>query len=351
MEPVSTLLAAEAAEPGSVVDQRQMEMEVVPRGDELRPLAMDEGYYEPGACDAYGGGCGDACGACFADCGDCGGGFACGPRCGGLGCCGLLGRALRNMSFFAGAHGFKGPADLGRNGNFGLHAGVNWGAPLGGPYGVGYQVGVQSVHSNFSGDQAAGVVRSGDRDQIFFTAGIFRRAVCRRLQWGVVYDLLHDSYHSTADFSQVRTEIALVTEGRREIGFWGAFGTGSDEFLFANAQPVAMQPTDLYAFFYRRHFCEGGQGRLWVGVSGEGDGLLGADCSVPLGRSWALESNVTYLVPEQGRGPGGGQSEESWGLGIQLVWYPGRDARCARSSPFHPLLNVADNSVFLLDQQ
>jgi hypothetical protein len=254
------------------------------------------------------------------------------------------------MSFFAGVHGFKGPADLGRNGNFGLHEGVNWGAPLGGPYGLGYQVGMQAAHSNFSGDQAAGALRTGDRDQIFFTAGIFRRAMCRRLQWGVAYDLLHDSYHSTADFSQVRAEVSLLTQSCGDFGFWGAFGTGDDAFLFANAQVVAMEPTDLYAFFYRRHFCEGGEGRLWAGVSGEGDGLLGADCSVPLGGSWALESSFTYLVPEQGLGAGA-QSEESWGLGIQLVWYPGRDARCARSSPFRPLFNVADNSVFLLDRQ
>jgi hypothetical protein len=215
---------------------------------------------------------------------------------------------------------------------------------------------MQAVHSNFSGDRVAGVIRHGDRDQIFFTGGLFRRNMCRGLQGGIAFDLLHDSYHSTADFSQIRGEISLMLDGCRELGFWGAFGTRADQFLLEQpvlplpARTMAMEPTDLFAFFYRRQFSNGGEGRLWGGFSGEGDGLLGADCTLAMGGSWALENSFTYLSPRQGKGAAG-QREESWGVSIQLVWYPGRDAQCVLASPFRPLFSVADNSVFLLDRE
>lgn len=42
---------------------------------------------------------------------------------------------LRDLTVFGGVHGFKGPLDQGRNGNFGFHEGVNLGGPLGDPWG------------------------------------------------------------------------------------------------------------------------------------------------------------------------------------------------------------------------
>ena len=128
---------------------------------------------------------------------------------------------LRNFEFFFGAHGFKGPFDLGRNGNFGFHEGINFGAPLGDPWGVGYQLGVQGVHSNFSGDRVW-AIREGDRNQVFFTGGIFRRARRQGWQWGVVFDLLRDSYYEKATLGQIRTETSWVTGYGWDIGFWGS---------------------------------------------------------------------------------------------------------------------------------
>ncbi len=339
-------------EPETAAGAGEISLEMIPPGQEIGLPPIEAPYEGSGT----GGVCSDGCGAGGAACGDCWGGPWCGPPCGRPLCGGLVRGVLRHSSFFAGAHGFKGPADLGRNGNFGLHEGVNFSGPLGGPYGVGYQVGVQAVHSNFSGDHVSLVPRSGDRDQIFLTAGIFRRNMCRGLQGGIVFDLLHDTYHDTADFSQIRPEISLMLDGCRELGFWGAFATRRDQFLLEEpdfpqiARILAMEPTDLFAFFYRRQFSSGGEGRIFGGFSGRGDGLLGADCIVPLGRSWALENSFTYLSPKEGNGVAG-QAEESWGLSIQLVWYPGRDARSVLSSPFRPLFSVADNSRFLLDRE
>jgi len=257
---------------------------------------------------------------------------------------------LCGLELFGGVHGFKGPADQGRNGNFGFHEGFNFGAPLGDPWGMGYQIGFQAAHSNFSGDQTTGIVSNSDRDQFFLTAGIFHRKPAGGIQWGVVYDYLHDSYHGTADLSQLRTEVALVWACQRELGFWGAFATGSGRFDTEVDQVRLLwdvEPTDVYALFYRRNFSAGGRGRMWTGFTGEGDAILGADLSVPLGTNWALENSFTYLVPKEGH-DGDAQTTETWSVSIQLVWFPGRSAVEAISDPFRPLLSVADNGQFLL---
>lgn len=340
-------------------DQPQVES-----GDDqlpLTPLPADAAYDLPGtdALAPYGPGpaCGDCAvgGGCYEGWGDCSEG--CGGYCGApYGGCALGLRRLRrswwarDLSLFAGAHAFKGPFDQGRNGNFGLHEGVSFGAPLGGPLGWGYQVGFAAVHSNFSGDRAAGTVRTGDRDQFFVTAGIFRRALYGGIQWGVAFDHLRDNYYASADVKQLRNEIGYVLPGgHREVGYFGAYGVGDDELRLAPDQSlVSLEPTDLFAFYYRKHFEGGGDGRLWGGFTGRGDGLLGADLRVPLGRGWALENRVNYLIPRQSRGELG-QPEESWGLTVQLVWHLGQPAARAHRSPFRPLLGVADNSVFMVD--
>jgi hypothetical protein len=257
----------------------------------------------------------------------------------------------RGLSLFAGAHGFKGPVDLGRNGNFGLHEGVNLGGPLSWHSQLGYQIGMAAVHSNFSGSRTVGgQATRGDRDQIFLTAGIFRRALCPGIQWGAAFDLMHDSYYydAAADLKQFRAEISSVRTGGREVGFWGAFSIGDDVVSVNRRTLFTIEPTEQFAFFYRRYFESGGQGRLWTGFTGQGDGLLGADLSIPLGRGWTLENRASYLIPREGRGADG-QPEEAWGLSIRLVWHLGRSARCAEDSPYSPLLPVADNSLFLTD--
>ena len=256
------------------------------------------------------------------------------------------GQVFRNFSFFAGIHGFKGPVDQGKNGNFGFHEGLNYGAPLGDPWGMGYQLGVQVMHSDLSGDQVIRV-RRGDRNQVFFTGGIFRRAVCGGLQWGIAFDLLRDTFYEKATLSQLRTEMSWVLAGDREYGFWGSFGTKNDEIASENGTNE-QKVTDLFAFFCRRYFSGGGEGRLWTGFTGGGDALFGGDIRVPLGTSWALENDCHYLIPKQGRGADGSR-EETWSVNINLVWYPGRSARCVRQNPYHPLFNVANNSVFMVD--
>jgi hypothetical protein len=319
------------------------------------PLGSEGGpfgdVYGPGRFDA---GCGDRCGDGWgADrCPDCG--------CPGAHCRECLAWTLRHISVFAGVQGFKGPIDLGRNGNFGFHEGINWGGPIGDPWGFGYQMGAQAVQSNFLGSQvvanSGGVPQIDDsgRDQLFVTIGVFNRALDGGLQGGVVFDYLHDSYYDTADLKQIRTETSLNLGEIGEVGFFGAFGSGGD--TIQTAIPIArgvltpLQPNDVYALFVRRHFSGGGQGRLWGGASGHGDGLVGAEATVPIGTNWALENNFVYLIPKESSTTGG-QRNESWSVVFSLVWYPGRESRCVYSHPYTPLFGVADNSTFLIRRE
>ena len=274
--------------------------------------------------------------------------------------CGATGSPwLRNLSVAAGVHGFKGPSDLGRSGNFGLDEGVNWGAAV--PLvqslpllsGLGFQIGARGVHSNFSGGHeiAAFGDFGSDRDQFFFTAATFRRAEVRGWQTGGAFDYFYDNYYDKIHLKQARTEVAYVWGGRHEVGFWGAYGAGSDQVTFTILQKLIapLEPNDVYTLFYRRRFTGGGVGRLWGGATGDGDIVLGGDATVPLGTNWSLQNNITYLSPKDDRGFGR-DTQESWAVSIRLVWYPGQPSRCAYRDRFHPLFDVADNGVFLIER-
>lgn len=314
-------------------------------------------------CDSCGPGtsCGTACGpgmACGpAGCGD-------GDACGGCGNCydctafgnalfGAVAHVVTNLNYFGGVHGFKGPTDLGRNGNFGFNYGMVWGSPLGDPWCLGYQAGVSVVHSNFTGDQVVDLFSNDHRDQVFFTAGIFRRAMCGGIQWGVVYDLMRDTYRGNATTGQIRTEVALSQHGCRDFGFFGTFGATDDRMVVPGINQIITEvdlaPMDIYSLFYRRYFTGGGIGRVWAGFTGQGDGVFGADATVPLGTSWALENSFTYLAPKEGGTVG--QERETWGVFLRLVWYPGRQASCEINDPYTPLMPVANNTNMLIDAQ
>jgi hypothetical protein len=317
----------------------------------MREMQPGEMGFEPGAGIGMTEPFGSGCGGCESGCDSCGGG--CDDSCGDDECdCGLhrlgIERLLGNMSLFVGVQGFKGPVDLGQNGNFGFHEGLNFGGPLGDPWCSGFQLGFQGVESNFAGSQADGGSAHG-REQAFFTAGLFHRATCGGLQGGFAFDYLHDSYYVKADLKQIRSETSYVFDGGHEIGYWGAYGISKQRFqLLTETTPTLFQPNDIFAAFYRKHFAGGvGEARVWAGATGGGEGIVGADFSIPLGTSLAIENSFTYLIPKHGPN-GGGQLEEGWSLAMQLVWYPGRPAHAALQDPYRPLFGVGDNSTFMV---
>ena len=160
----------------------------------------------------------------------------------------------------------------------------------------------------------------------------------------MAYDFLQDNYYETSNLQQIRSETGWVIDNVYEIGYYGAYGVGTDRVIDGK-----LDPTDMFVLFARRNFENGGNGRIWGGATGNGDGLLGADVWVPLGKGFAIENRINYLIPKEGRGDTA-QPRESWGLVIQLVWYPGQNARCQQQNPYRAMFNVADNSLFMVDR-
>ena len=256
---------------------------------------------------------------------------------------------FKTLTVWGGVHGFRGPRDfsLGPNqvnrsdSNFGFQEGINIGgrAPFVGllfPQ-LSYQLGYQAVQSRLHGTATDTI----DRSQQFVTAGLFRR-VPHGLQFGVVWDMMEDDLDVNADFHQIRTEISIKSALGREIGFIGMMHT-NDNVIGG----VTYEAVDQYLLFYRWYFRRGGQGRFWGGFTNDSDGIFGGDFHFPLSDSWALQTGFNYLITDQ---PDGlpGVSEESWNIGINLVWHLGRRAR---QPAFQPLFNIADNGWMFIDQK
>lgn len=351
--------------------RQQETIELMEEGDagapaESVPLKGDE-YFEESI-----DGCGGNCGSCGSGCGGCGSCGGCGPGWGyggwGHGGCGGCGSCMQcclipcpripweNLEFFVGVQGFTGPANRGGSGSFGFSEGVNLGAPLPcTPHGeIGWQLGARATQNNLSGSSISEL----ERDQAFVTAGLFRR-VDWGLQGGVVVDYLAESWYFTGNFAQIRGELSWMFPCTHEFGYWFTAATRDDEVqstFTSGGQQVTVTETygatDLHAFFYRHRFgeCEASNVRVYAGLSGEGDGLIGADTSVSFRCNWALQAGFAYLIPNESKGStiNDGHGQESWNLGLNLVWVPGGSSR---KNYFRPLFNVADNGNFMMDRR
>jgi hypothetical protein len=301
-----------------------------------------EVIYEGGVIS--GGGC-DDCGSCSgAGCGMCRGGCLEGAF------QGLLSRS--EWSF--GMQSFKGPLDDGDNANFGLQQGFNIGFPLLPSYGIGAQIGANFTQSDLSGYTVQNFETRDARNQQFLTIGLFERATdCCPLQWGLVYDYMSDDIGGGKDLelNQLRGEIGYLFSETGELGFWFTTSDESDSTYYSGNKgffSAVVEPTDLYAFYYRNTSCEGNELRMWAGFTGESDGLVGGDFQVPLSDRLALRGAANYLIPHEAKGYNGTR-EESWGMNVSLVWYPGCRARCVSSDLYAPLMRAADNTTFMVD--
>ena len=141
-----------------------------------------------------------------------------------------------------------------------------------------FNLAYQAMQSDFTG----GDFFDNERSQQFITAGFFRRQMCEcGWQWGVVYDFLSDELVDDFDVSQIRGELSYRFRGH-ELGFWFASGSSDDQPGPDSTTGVAsIETVDMYSIFYRRRLMNGGEGRLWGGVTGESDGIFGGDVRVP----------------------------------------------------------------------
>jgi hypothetical protein len=271
----------------------------------------------------------------------------CGQCCGGISC---HHRWLDESSVFAGVHAFKGGLDQGQNGNFGFQEGVNFAGALWHRYGIGYQVGAQFVQSDLSGTNIQNAFNNS-RQQTFLTVGLYHRPQCGQgWQGGAVYDWLDDRFYTRARFEQIRPEISYIFAGGNEFGYWGSFGTGSNQTQTVNGVLLSFNSVNMNAFFYRKNFANGDQFRIWGGFTDNSGGLLGADHRIHMSNNWDLMGGFNYQIPDQGK-DGGGPTQESWGIALNLVWYPTRPTCGTHNGPFRSLFSVADNNWLMIRQK
>jgi hypothetical protein len=293
-----------------------------------------------------------ACGIAEPDCGIVGCGTCVGNPGPDFWCFPICLPRFKDLRFWGGVHGFKGPRDSpafggAGDGNFGFQEGVNIGgrAPLVSllfPQ-LSYQLGYQAVQSQLSGLSDGA---TDDRSQQFVTAGLFRR-VNSGLQFGVVWDMLRDDFQMEEDFHQLRYEISLKSPQGREVGFWGATHT-NDKSVTGAAGTVTYQAVDQYCGFVRCHFRDGGALRFWGGGTNDSEGIFGGDFVAPLNARWSVLTGFNYLITDEPEGALGAQ-EESWNVGINLVWHYGLTAKKGQLNPHAPLFPTADNGWLFID--
>jgi|GEM_PF-1508594 hypothetical protein len=303
------------------------------------------------------GGCGetcsgDGCGEDGCSCGEC----ACDPMaCERFYVCGPW-SFLNETAFTSGVAGFKSPIDNGSNGNFGYSVGANTGDAIWHRRGIGYQIGANLVESNLYGDQANGF-NPGNRRQVFATAGLFHRAFYGRgWQGGVVIDYQSNRYYVNYELYQLRSELSYVFANGQEIGFMGTNRATSQRIIINNAF-AHVRPINMYAGFYRWNAANGGNIRVWFGATEPISAsypvantafVFGAEYRMPLTNRVDFTGGFNSLLPTQSGIAG--QTAESWGLNVNLVFYPARFCRGIHNGPYRPLFNVANNNNFMVDQ-
>ena len=267
-------------------------------------------------------------------------------------------RWYRDFSAGAGITAFQNQSNFGLLGNYGTNEYVNWAMPFWNAFGLGWQIGARGVQTNFQQptiSDGLGKLRGNSRDQVFVTTGFFTRAFeGRGLQGGAVYDYLSDSYFENVDVAQIRGELSYVW-GYHELGFWGAFNSTEQKGSFSPAgrSPGMASTVDLYTAFYRLHFGDANEVRIWGGASGNAQGVVGSTVRAPMSRSLALEGTFTYLLPDKSQtvqlDPTTSVTfaPSAWNLSANLVWYPAGRARRGLASPYRPLFDVADNGSMI----
>ena len=284
--------------------------------------------------------------------GSCG---SCGPGCHGryIPCPTFTFRSLQVMS---GVQGFKNGGNRGSDGSFGFQEGLNWMLKFPCFEGINGQVGVRGVQSDLAGS----ALSTDSRNQLFVTAGLFRR-VDWGWQFGAVVDFLREDWYTEMNLSQVRGEVSWVFPAEHELGFRISQSANlQTNPAIVNINGVrtvrteTWEATDTYLFFYRyrSEMMPTAGGELFVGLSNESDTLFGANLNMPFSPWVAVQSDFTYLLPPNKVPAGGNPGEsEGWNIGVGLVFYPGGPNNFSFNRYDRPLFGVANNGNFITDRR
>jgi hypothetical protein len=285
---------------------------------------------------------------CGAECDDC-------PRIGSV--------------LFSGIEAWRSPSDLSFQSNAGVVTGGNLGVPVVGlsDYGVGLQFGGSVGAYNLDGRVPVTGHESEVMQQVYVTAGVFRRAFeGSPISAGLVYDWQYDdSYGALAThpfLGQWRAQIGYALSACNEIGVWGTFRDRRDSQLVnteVGFASVDERPVSQVNLFWHHNFQSGADSWLWAGVpehekvDGEGrlgEYTLGAALNVPITASVGLYATGGYMRPTARAGQLASQ-EDAYTIGFGLAFYPGRTARTrsVAGNCWMPYLPVANNSNFLVD--
>lgn len=320
--------------------------------------------------DVVVGGCAD--GSCDGGCASCGevGGYFDGDCCGRGGCpegqpCWVtgLGGILRRAEYFSGFTSFRSTLfnspltssnDLVDDCSHGYYGGFNVGVPLCrltcGVFSG--QFGLRTVNTNFNGNAFS----EDDRNQLFFTAGFYRR-VDYGFQVGVVADVLREEWYTGTDLVQIRGDIGYVWPAGTTFGF--KFGTNVQDDItngtFNNVPFTgqAITTDDNYRFYLRHDAQMGGWGEAFAGWSESNQGIIGLDFDMPITDRVALEAGFTYYLNDDGvpanQGFIGGDQGDAYNTYIGVAFRP--QGRSWYKSYDRPLFDVADNGSMLMLRQ
>lgn len=323
------------------------------------------GVIEGGCSDCSTGTCGDSGGYFEDSCCDRGGCPSClSGGCLGDGC--LVGNGFwlnglaslfYNAEYFGGATAFRSslfptpggaPGTLSDDSSQGFFGGVNAGFPLcrlsGGL--LSGQLGVRSVHTNFDGNEFT----PDNRDQLFLTAGLFRR-VDYGLQLGVVADILYDNWFADTEVVQLRGDIGWVYPGGSTFGFRFAQNVQDDvntgTFAGNTFTDLVTTSNDNYRFYYRLDAPSGGFGETYLGWSDSEQTIFGVDFDMPVTEQIGVQAGFTYFfnddnVPATSNFLGGNVGE-AYNFFVGFAFRP--RGRSYYRSYDRPLFSVADNGT------
>lgn len=275
-----------------------------------------------------------------------------------------LGAALYNGEYFGGATSFRSTlfqtpggaaTDFSNDCSHGFYGGFNLGLPLCkltcGVFSG--QVGVRSVQTNFNGNDFT----TDDRDQLFVTAGFFRR-VDYGFQAGVVADILHEEWFSENDIVQIRGDLGWVFGGGRTWGF--RFATNMQDDITSgtfNGNPYSNlihSTDDNYRVYVRQDRTGAGFGEIFVGWSELQQTIVGLDFDVAVTEHVGVQAGFTYYLNDDGLVPGttnitGGNAAEAYNIFVGFVLRP--RGRSYYNSYERPMFSVADNGSMLITRQ
>lgn len=269
------------------------------------------------------------------------------------------------FDFFYGHQGFTGPLNFASsdatnpnarsgNGSFGFYQGFNKGSSLKKWLGcdISSQFGVRTSQSNLWG----ATFTTERRYQVFVTGGFFRR-VDYGLQYGLVLDYLNQDWYFQSDAMQLRGELSWRCDSCDTFGFQFMAGVRSEtsDTVVHDIQgapinsTVGMEPTDQYRFFYRCPILRSGEFTGFGGWTDHSDVVLGTKFNLHLFPRLLLGTDLTYLIPTEGR-LSGGNEHESWNVAMGLVFRPGGNRNRGSRRYQLPMFDVANNGTFMMDR-